>query len=161
VNSGHPDSLVTSSNHRKEQVSHNVERLPMEPNEFCASNPHQSSESKLAYHESHIFRAQPWLGRRSPTFGSNDVTVLSGNPSQPIMESHAPHLLHDNKVAIPRGSNPRILTSNKRISRACDSCREQKAKCSGHHPACQRCRESDTMCIYTDRKRDRDAKLVV
>ncbi|KAJ6010286.1 hypothetical protein N7522_005302, partial [Penicillium canescens] len=111
----------------------------------------------MAGHDTPLSRAQPWLGRCPHTLGSNEASVFSGAPGQPVMESHAPHPLKD-KVAIPRGLGPGIPTSNKRVNRACDSCREQKAKCSGHRPACQRCRQSDITCIYADKKRERDAK---
>ncbi|KAJ5449306.1 hypothetical protein N7445_004127 [Penicillium cf. griseofulvum] len=62
------------------------------------------------------------------------------------------------KVAIPRTSQPGSWTSSGRVSRACENCREQKAKCSGHHPSCNRCLDSGVQCSYGDRKREKMAK---
>jgi hypothetical protein len=67
----------------------------------------------------------------------------------------------NSKVAIPRSANPSNWTSSGRVSRACENCREQKAKCSGHRPTCQRCQEAGIRCSYGDRKREKMAKCVV
>ncbi|KAE8354634.1 fungal-specific transcription factor domain-containing protein [Aspergillus coremiiformis] len=64
----------------------------------------------------------------------------------------------NSKVAIPRSANPGNWTSKGRVSRACEKCREQKAKCSGHRPTCLRCQEAGTHCSYGDRKREKMAK---
>lgn len=64
------------------------------------------------------------------------------------------------KVAIPRIANASTWASSSRVSRACENCREQKAKCSGHRPACHRCKEADVRCSYGDRKREKMAKWV-
>lgn len=63
------------------------------------------------------------------------------------------------KVAIPRA--PIIseqFSVNKRVGHACEPCREQKTKCSGDRPACQRCQDLGLACFYGDRKRERTAK---
>lgn len=62
------------------------------------------------------------------------------------------------KVAIPRTAQPSSWTINGRVSRACENCREQKAKCSGHRPVCHRCQESGVRCSYGDRKREKMVK---
>ncbi|PKY02984.1 putative C6 transcription factor [Aspergillus campestris IBT 28561] len=64
------------------------------------------------------------------------------------------------KVAIPRSTHASNWTSSGRVSRACENCREQKAKCSGHRPTCQRCQEAEIRCSYGDRKREKTAKCV-
>ena len=64
------------------------------------------------------------------------------------------------KVPIPRTASTSTWTSSGRVSRACENCREQKAKCSGHRPTCQRCQESGVRCSYGDRKREKLAKCV-
>lgn len=144
-------------NHLTKQLG-DVERLLMDHDVTSASNP-QGSELVLAS-DSPISGAHTRLGRGPRTFGSSEDTVLFGGQSQPAMEGYAPQLLKTGKVAIPRRSNPEIVTSNKRVGRACDPCRENKAKCTGQHPSCQRCRQSDITCIYSDKKRQRDAKFV-
>lgn len=62
------------------------------------------------------------------------------------------------KVAIPRASNISESSINKRVGHACEPCREQKTKCSGDRPACQRCQDLGLSCFYGDRKRERTAK---
>lgn len=64
------------------------------------------------------------------------------------------------KVPIPRTASTSTWTSSGRVSRACENCREQKAKCSGHRPTCQRCQEAGVLCSYGDRKREKMAKCV-
>jgi hypothetical protein len=65
------------------------------------------------------------------------------------------------KVPIPRTVYPSTWTTNSgRVSRACENCREQKAKCSGHRPACQRCQDAAMPCSYGDRKREKLLKCV-
>ncbi|OQE96375.1 hypothetical protein PENNAL_c0001G10135 [Penicillium nalgiovense] len=62
------------------------------------------------------------------------------------------------KVAIPRNAQSSSWTSSGRVSRACENCREQKAKCSGHRPACHRCLDANVPCSYGDRKREKMVK---
>lgn len=64
------------------------------------------------------------------------------------------------KVPIPRSAYPGNWTSSGRVSRACENCREQKAKCSGHRPACHRCQDAGVRCSYGDRKREKMLKCV-
>lgn len=52
------------------------------------------------------------------------------------------------KIAIPRqraGIAPRY---NRRVPRACESCRARKTKCSGDTPVCRQCRELRVTCNY-------------
>ena len=68
------------------------------------------------------------------------------------------------KVAIPRAtysSIPPSISSSGRVSRACESCREQKAKCSGHRPTCLRCQDNGIRCSYGDRKREKMQKCAL
>ncbi|KAJ5771458.1 uncharacterized protein N7511_003509 [Penicillium nucicola] len=62
------------------------------------------------------------------------------------------------KVQIPRIAHPGNLATSGRVSRACENCREQKAKCSGHRPTCDRCKDADVRCLYGGRKGDKIAK---
>jgi hypothetical protein len=48
-------------------------------------------------------------------------------------------------VALPR----------RRVKQACLSCHSRKARCSGHMPACDRCRVQGIECIYRPTKRAR------
>ncbi|KAJ5340382.1 hypothetical protein N7541_009506 [Penicillium brevicompactum] len=62
------------------------------------------------------------------------------------------------KVPIPRIAHPGNLATSGRVSRACENCREQKAKCSGHRPTCDRCKDAGVRCLYGDRKGEKMAK---
>ncbi|KAJ5340277.1 hypothetical protein N7541_009401 [Penicillium brevicompactum] len=62
------------------------------------------------------------------------------------------------KVQIPRIAHPGNLATSGRVSRACENCREQKAKCSGHRPTCDRCKDAGVRCLYGDRKGEKMAK---
>ncbi|KAL3476266.1 fungal-specific transcription factor domain-containing protein [Aspergillus californicus] len=64
----------------------------------------------------------------------------------------------NSKVAIPRSANTNTVPSRGRVSRACENCRDQKVKCSGQRPTCQRCQESGIQCSYADRKREKLAR---
>ncbi|KAL1845826.1 hypothetical protein Plec18170_009532 [Paecilomyces lecythidis] len=46
----------------------------------------------------------------------------------------------------------------RRVARACEPCREQKVKCGGQQPACERCQGYGVACYYSDGKRERVAK---
>lgn len=48
-------------------------------------------------------------------------------------------------VALPR----------RRVKQACLSCHSRKARCSGHMPACDRCRTQGIECVYRPTKRAR------
>lgn len=118
----------------------------------------QGKELKLAG-KSLESMANPELDRNPQTFALIEDTVLSRDQSRPVMDSHAPHLLKLDKIAIPRASNFDYLPSRRRVGRACDPCHEQKTKCTGQRPSCQRCRQCDITCIYSDKKRERDVKF--
>lgn len=64
------------------------------------------------------------------------------------------------KLPIPRTTHPSTWISSGRVSRACENCREQKAKCSGHRP-CHRCQDAGIPCSYGDRKREKMVKCVL
>ncbi|KAL2853454.1 fungal-specific transcription factor domain-containing protein [Aspergillus pseudoustus] len=64
----------------------------------------------------------------------------------------------NSKVAIPRSVSANTVPNRGRVSRACENCRDQKVKCSGQRPTCQRCQESGIQCSYGDRKREKMAR---
>ena len=92
------------------------------------------------------------FGFRVPMEPNPGDDRLGPNPGQWSMNG---------KVPIPRSVYPSShTTSSGRVSKACESCRDQKAKCSGHRPTCQRCQDSGTRCSYGDRKREKLLKCV-
>jgi len=57
------------------------------------------------------------------------------------------------KVAIPRIQQDDNRARKRRIKHACVACQQQKAKCSGGQPRCQRCSDLDLECCYSMGKR--------
>ncbi|OQE42180.1 hypothetical protein PENCOP_c004G07920 [Penicillium coprophilum] len=64
------------------------------------------------------------------------------------------------KVAIPRQLSTVTPPSNKRVSRACESCRQRKQKCNGKTPSCRQCEEAKTPCIYPLKSREKTTKQI-
>ncbi|KAJ5888096.1 hypothetical protein N7495_008137 [Penicillium taxi] len=52
------------------------------------------------------------------------------------------------KIAIPRNRGGFAPRFNRRVPRACESCRARKTKCSGDTPVCRQCRELRVSCNY-------------
>ncbi|RAL13747.1 putative C6 transcription factor [Aspergillus homomorphus CBS 101889] len=100
-------------------------------------------------------RAQQSQGLRGPHEAVNSVF---SEHSTAGLEVIAGDRAGSSKVKIPRLNLPTTWTTSGRVSRACENCREQKAKCSGHRPTCQRCQEAGIRCSYGDRKREKMAK---
>ncbi|KAJ5244720.1 hypothetical protein N7489_004816, partial [Penicillium chrysogenum] len=146
----HPPEIWRQLSRQKD-----TERL-MDSKETCTFSPHDNALGATS-NETPASSVQSWLDRRPNTLESNVFSALFSSPSQPLTESPASQPSIE-KIAIPRGRNRRIWTSNSRVSRACDICREQKVKCSGDRPACRRCHEGDITCIYTDGKREEEAR---
>ncbi|CAP93026.1 Pc16g03560 [Penicillium rubens Wisconsin 54-1255] len=128
----------------------------MDSKEARTFSPHDNALGATS-NETPASSVQSWFDRHPNTLESNVSSALSSNPSQPLTESLASQPPIE-KIAIPRGPDRRIWKSNRRVSRACDICREQKVKCSGDRPACRRCHEGDITCIYTDGKREEEAR---
>lgn len=107
-----------------------------------------------------------WAGSQysQPFFGPQlNYETIAGFPESPSGTSgvNINERSMNSKVPIPRSAQPNNWTSSGRVSRACENCREQKAKCSGHRPTCQRCQEAGIACSYGDRKREKVAKCVM
>ncbi|KAL6233679.1 hypothetical protein BDW75DRAFT_251898 [Aspergillus navahoensis] len=92
-----------------------------------------------------------------PPQGPSEATSnLAEVPVAPVVVP--PEHPLNSKVAIPRSVSSTAVPTRGRVSRACESCREQKVKCSGQRPSCQRCQESGIQCSYGDRKREKLAR---
>ncbi|EAW11240.1 putative C6 transcription factor [Aspergillus clavatus NRRL 1] len=117
------------------------------------SSEYQENDPAFNDWSSHPFPQPPFGAQLNyetpPGYGDNPAGSHVGTGERSL----------NSKVAIPRSANPSSWTSSGRVSRACENCREQKAKCSGHRPTCQRCQESGIRCSYGDRKREKMAKL--
>ncbi|KAJ5746474.1 hypothetical protein N7520_011656 [Penicillium odoratum] len=76
-----------------------------------------------------------------------------GFKSTPILKNI--HGRSSTKVAIPRQSTGYTPRYNRRVPRACESCRQRKTKCSGDTPVCRQCRELRVSCQYPVGWRDK------
>ncbi|OJJ47977.1 hypothetical protein ASPZODRAFT_1823122 [Penicilliopsis zonata CBS 506.65] len=117
------------------------------------------------YPEDDLLGAREWVSSDYPraSFSREPALDSVSTAEDPAAAAASSHITtaersQNFKVAIPRTSNPTNWTSSGRVSRACENCRDQKAKCSGHRPTCQRCQEAGIRCSYGDRKRERTAK---
>lgn len=93
-------------------------------------------------------------------------------PSPPSTPSQQPSSMEGSfgtsKVAIPKlkrhDSNRRPSierSSHPRISKACDSCRIRKIRCSGERPRCRNCLDQPSPCTYPLARQDRLKKSVL
>ncbi|KAL4806403.1 fungal-specific transcription factor domain-containing protein [Aspergillus unguis] len=98
--------------------------------------------------------SQPSFSPQGPSEPPPNQPELSANASVVVPPEHS----LNSKVAIPRSANTNAVSSRGRVSRACENCRDQKVKCSGQRPSCQRCQESGIQCSYGDRKREKLAR---
>ncbi|KAJ5964763.1 uncharacterized protein N7479_004639 [Penicillium vulpinum] len=64
------------------------------------------------------------------------------------------------KVAIPRQRSIVVPTSNKRVSRACESCHQRKIKCNGQTPTCRQCEETKATCTYPLKSREKTTQQI-
>lgn len=98
--------------------------------------------------------SRPAVGKTTSTQGSK------GPDSTPALGHRKPSSSNA-KVAIPRqppGNAPRY---NRRVPRACESCRQRKTKCSGDTPVCRQCRELRVACHYPVGWREKMKKWVL
>jgi hypothetical protein len=70
------------------------------------------------------------------------------SPNTPLRSSKT--LAAQTKVAIPRQRVATAPRYNRRVPRACASCRQRKTKCSGDTPVCRQCRELRATCNYPE-----------
>ncbi|KAJ5808196.1 hypothetical protein N7474_009465 [Penicillium riverlandense] len=91
---------------------------------------------------------------------SNPPSIASTQTARTANDSTRGQAASNAKVAIPRqraGIAPRF---NRRVPRACESCRQRKTKCSGDTPVCRQCRELRVTCQYPVGWKERTKKQV-
>lgn len=108
----------------------------------------------------------------SSLFLSNIILCIACTASPPSTASQQPSSMDGSfgtsKVAIPKlkrhDSNRRPSierSSHPRISKACDSCRIRKIRCSGERPRCRNCLDQPSPCTYPLARQDRLKKSVL
>ncbi|RAK74629.1 uncharacterized protein BO72DRAFT_384319 [Aspergillus fijiensis CBS 313.89] len=84
------------------------------------------------------------------------LPALTGPSGQPAGASDR---VSRAKVLIPRDRSRIVLSSSRiRTSRACDPCRQRKAKCNGGKPTCIQCDGLAIECTYSEQKRTLEQK---
>ncbi|RAL08722.1 uncharacterized protein BO97DRAFT_428037 [Aspergillus homomorphus CBS 101889] len=84
------------------------------------------------------------------------IPALTGPSGQPAGASDR---VSRAKVLIPRDRSRIVLSSSRiRTSRACDPCRQRKAKCNGGKPTCVQCDGLALECTYSEQKRTLEQK---
>ncbi|KAJ5287527.1 hypothetical protein N7478_003213 [Penicillium angulare] len=99
--------------------------------------------------------ARPSLAPSTAPSATETASTIGGGNS--VAESRAPS---NAKVAIPRSRGGIAPRYNRRVPRACESCRQRKTKCSGDTPICRQCRELRVTCNYPVGWKERTKKQV-
>lgn len=86
-----------------------------------------------------------------PSIASSQTTRTANDYTRSQAALHA-------KVAIPRQRSGVAPRFNRRVPRACESCRQRKTKCSGDTPVCRQCRELRVTCQYPAGWKERTKK---
>jgi hypothetical protein len=98
---------------------------------------------------------RPSIQDRTSTWGATRTT----NSTPTLASSQSVQNMSKAKVAIPRQPpNNHAPRYNRRVPRACESCRQRKTKCSGDTPICRQCRELRVNCHYPVGWRERMKK---
>lgn len=79
--------------------------------------------------------------------GTNPITLVSSTTT--LLPGSGTSLTARAKVPIPRLRSSIAPRNQGRIPRACERCRQRKAKCSGDSPTCQQCEALSLTCVYT------------
>ncbi|OJK04526.1 hypothetical protein ASPACDRAFT_1877814 [Aspergillus aculeatus ATCC 16872] len=84
------------------------------------------------------------------------------NPIPPLLRPSR-DLSGIRKMAIPRLAEGKEAVHSARshrrhVSRACESCRQRKTKCTGDKSGCRNCRDAGMICCYTDGKREKSKR---
>jgi hypothetical protein len=97
----------------------------------------------------------------APTYNKprSELSSSSTNPTTNISATTPSTEAYTNKVSIPRlmredglALTPCKARSLQRSLRACESCRQRKAKCTKDLPVCRACDELQVSCCYADGK---------
>ncbi|CZS92370.1 uncharacterized protein RAG0_02784 [Rhynchosporium agropyri] len=101
--------------------------------------------------------ANGWQEQIYPTHNSLSNGLFKGNRvrklehgTPPPPPPPPPQTTSASTHGIVRSSYDGRTTKAPRTVNACTSCRSLKAKCSGHHPTCDNCKEKIFECIYKD-----------
>ncbi|RAK95392.1 CeGAL family transcription factor [Aspergillus ibericus CBS 121593] len=109
----------------------------------------------------------PWPEQATFKIASTESSSYNhvGSSSRSIAGQETDRLLPNRKMAIPRlAEGPESAFSTpgrfhrRHVSRACESCRQRKTKCTGDKSGCRNCRDAGIICCYTDGKREKSKR---
>lgn len=130
-------------------------RPAKQPSKSPGDGASAQNEESAALPEPHSAPAtpqRPSIQDRTSTWGATRTTTTTrtANSTPALTSSSSSQNASSNaKVAIPRQPpNNHAPRYNRRVPRACESCRQRKTKCSGDTPVCRQCRELRINCHY-------------
>jgi hypothetical protein len=100
------------------------------------------------------------LATSHPPSIADSASVLGAKRAKTTSILSNKTLAAQTKVAIPRQRAAIAQRYNRRVPRACESCRARKTKCSGDTPVCRQCRELRATCNYPQGWREKTKKQV-
>ncbi|KAG0155069.1 hypothetical protein PDIDSM_642 [Penicillium digitatum] len=112
--------------------------------------------------EASVQQITPDLGspRFRPLSVANTLATTGPQTANEALTRPTKALAAHTKVAIPRQRVATAPRYNRRVPRACASCRQRKTKCSGDTPVCRQCRELRATCSYPEGWRERTKKQI-
>ena len=142
--------------------------LPHYVRRACATMTVEEAHPQTKYNglvpESQPSTQQPTLdlapARFRPLSVTDTMPTIDARSSNTASIRSNKTLAAQTKVAIPRQRAPSAPRYNRRVPRACASCRQRKTKCSGDTPVCRQCRELRATCNYPEGWRERTKKYV-
>ncbi|KAJ5765997.1 uncharacterized protein N7511_003613 [Penicillium nucicola] len=116
--------------------------LPQTPSSQSAPQTPTSSVAQCEFAQATEEPVSPSLPSETPLV----TGAISSN-------GHMTHVLRTRDGSSPEGATSREVTSNDvprrgRVVRACATCRQRKARCSGEMPVCLQCRRLKVICRY-------------
>lgn len=123
----------------------------------------QSSSSQQQHHDHHDTQAGYSSPSRQPKKSATTCSTCRArkvrcNGLRPVC-SNCQRLgfpcSYDDDAADPAAAAWSVALPRRRVKQACLSCHSRKARCSGHMPACDRCRTQGIECIYRPTRRAR------
>lgn len=131
-------------------MANKKQKIPCNPSGEGATSQTEASARQSGPHSAPALPQRPCRSKSAPARGrkaSNSAPQLGY-----VRYAKNP------KVGIPRQPLGATQRYNRRVPRACESCRQRKTKCSGDTPNCRQCRELRATCHYPEGWREKNKK---
>ncbi|KAJ5793897.1 hypothetical protein N7457_000496 [Penicillium paradoxum] len=124
-----------------------IQESPLQPSQHGMA---PEGAAPMQQPEAHLATSRPPIANTLPTLDTKSANPPSIPPNKTLATQA--------KVAIPRQRAGIAPRHNRRVPRACESCRQRKTKCSGDTPVCRQCRELRATCNYPQGWREKTKK---